>query len=235
MTILSNFQQKLQAKAADARERAVTYVALGDSVTQGCMQAGEFEYNDIYHQVVKRGIEKHYPGTVLNVVNSGVGGDTAEGSRSRWVRDVLMYKPDLVSICFGHNDAHGWLAGIVPFKQAITELVQKIREETEADILLIAPCMMTDRDNGLVADVNKPFIRDFIELAEQQILQRYVEAVREISRELNVPLFETYQLWEEMVREGEDIVTRLSNGINHPDKAFHIQWGNALLEMIFAE
>jgi len=92
------FHDRLREKAGDARARAVTYVAMGDSVTQGCMQADVSEYENIYHQVLKRGIEQHYPGMVLNVINSGVGGDTSQESRSRWERDVLIYKPDLVTL-----------------------------------------------------------------------------------------------------------------------------------------
>lgn len=98
MNEFQRLHERLQEKAADVRKRAVVYAALGDSVTQGCMQGGEFEYERLYHQVLKRAVERRYPGTVFNVINSGVAGDTARRSRKRWERDVLMYKPDLVTI-----------------------------------------------------------------------------------------------------------------------------------------
>ena len=56
-----------------------------------------------------------------------------------------MYKPDLVTIFFGHNDAHGGREGLAPFIQAVGDLVHRIRSETEADILLMTPCMMMSR------------------------------------------------------------------------------------------
>ncbi len=227
------FHNRLREKAGDVRARAATYVAMGDSVTQGCMQNGVLEYENVYHQVLKRSIEQHYPGTVLNVINSGVSGDTAQESRSRWERDVLMYKPDLVTICFGHNDAHNRQDGIAPFKQAISALVEQIRSKTEAELLLMTPCMMTNRDNKAVAEEHRSLIPAFIQLAEDGILPMYVDAVRELSMELSVPLLDVYAMWEQMERDGGDIVSQLSNGINHPGAQFHIQWGAALEEMLF--
>lgn len=235
MNRFARFQERLREKAGDVRARAVTYVAMGDSVTQGCMQVGVSEYDNVYHQVAKRGIERRYPGTVINVINSGVGGDTAEASRSRWERDVLMYKPDLVTICFGHNDAHGRQDGVIPFTQALGDLVGRIRAETEAEVLLMTPCMMTDRDNEAVAEEHKPLIAAFVQLAQDGILPMYVDAVRELAAKLDVPLLDVYPMWEQMARDGVDIAARLSNGINHPDTAFHIQWGAALEEMLLRE
>ena len=89
MKPFERLQERLQQKADNVTERAVTYVAMGDSVTQGCMQAGYVEYENVYHHVFKRGAQQRYPGTVFNVINSGVSGDSAAPSRTRWERDVL--------------------------------------------------------------------------------------------------------------------------------------------------
>lgn len=93
----------------------------------------------MYHQVLRRGVEERYPGTVINVINSGVSGDSIVPSRSRWERDLFMYKPDLVTICFGHNDAHNREEGLPAFVQSISELITRIRQETEAEVLLMTP------------------------------------------------------------------------------------------------
>ncbi|MFD0714489.1 SGNH/GDSL hydrolase family protein [Paenibacillus sp. GCM10027626] len=228
-------RKRLREKAQDARERAVTYVALGDSVTQGCMQAGVLEYERVYHQVLWRGTHRRYPGTVFNVINSGVGGDTLQASRSRWERDVLHYKPDLVTICFGHNDAHGGMDGIGPFVRELGDLVRRIRTETEAEILLMTPCMMMNRDNDRIAEEHKPLVPAFLKLAEEGVLSRYVEALKQFALREDIPLFDTYAMWEDMERGGMDITSRLSNGINHPDAEFHLEWGKALEEILLAE
>lgn len=232
MNRFQRLHDRLREKADNVSARAVTYVAIGDSVTQGCMQAGVVEYERIYHQVLRRGVERHYSGTVFNVINSGVAGDTAQESRSRWDRDVLMYQPDLVTICFGHNDAHGRLDGLAPFAQGIADLIERIRTETEADILLMTPCMMMKRDNARVAEVHKPLVPAFVQLAKDGILPLYVDAVRRLAADQNIPLLDVYALWEQMERDGVDIESRLSNGINHPDPTFHVLWGAALEEKL---
>ena len=221
-------RRRLAEKANDAKERAVSYVAIGDSVTQGCMEDGVMDYDNVYHQVLKRGIEHRYPGTVLNVINSGVNGDTVVASRSRWDRDLFQYKPDLVTICFGHNDVHGREEGLSDFTATLGKLVTRIRRETESEVLLITPCMMMKRDNDRIAAVHKPLIPTFVKLARDGILPLYVEAVRELAAEQNIPIFDCYALWETMEREGNDIHDYLSNGINHPTPAFHAAWGEAL-------
>lgn len=233
MNRFSRLHERLQEKADDPRARAVTYVAMGDSVTQGSMQQGVIEYERVYHQVLRRGIERRYPGTVINVINSGVGGDTAHESRTRWERDVMMYKPDLVTICFGHNDAHGRQAGLKPFIEAIGDLVDRVRSETEADLLLMTPCMMMKRDNERVAEVHKPLVPAFVQLADDGVLPQYVGAVRELAAARGIPCFDVYAIWEQMEREGIDTNARLSNGINHPEPEFHVEWGKALEDKLF--
>ena len=232
MNQFQRLHDRLRDKASDVRARAVTYVAIGDSVTQGCMQEGVVEYERIYHQVLRRGVERRYPGTVFNVINSGVNGDTAQQSRSRWNRDVLLYQPDLVTICFGHNDAHGRQDGLAPFTQAVADLIECIRTETEADIVLMTPCMMMKRDNARVAEVHKPLVPAFVQLAEDGILPLYANAVRRLADDRDIPLLDVYAWWEQMERDGVDIESRLSNGVNHPDAAFHVQWGEALAEKL---
>ncbi|MFD0696613.1 SGNH/GDSL hydrolase family protein [Paenibacillus sp. GCM10027628] len=233
MRHFERFHRRLLEKAENASARAVTYVALGDSVTQGCMQDGIIEYESVYHHVCKRRIEQRYMGTVLNMINSGIAGDTAAASRSRWERDVLLYKPDLVSIFFGHNDAHGGKEGIAPYIQAISDFVDLIRAETEADIVVITPCMMMKRDNVRIAEVHKPLIPQFVKLAEEGHLLSYTEALRQFAWGRGIPCLDAYGMWERMEREGIDIHARLSNGINHPDPEFHVVLGAALEKTLF--
>ncbi|MCU6708121.1 GDSL-type esterase/lipase family protein [Paenibacillus sp. J5C_2022] len=228
MHSFNRLRERLAERAGDVRARAVTYVAIGDSVTQGCMEAGVVEYKNVYHQVLRRAMERRYPETVVNVINSGVSGDAAEASRPRWERDVLMYKPDLVTICFGHNDAHGGREGIVPFVQALSDLLDRLAAETEAEVLLMTPCMMMTKDNERIAQVHKEMIPSFLKLAEEGTLKLYVEAVRELARKRDIPLLDMYGLWEQMLQEGTDIHEFLSNGINHPNPEFHKRWGTVL-------
>ena len=223
---------RLREKADDPTARAVTYVAIGDSVTQGAMQHGVSEYELLYHQVCKRSLQQHYPGTVVNVINSGVSGDVATRAIERWERDVQPYKPDLITIMFGHNDVHEGTAGLTAFLNAIDNLIQLARTHTEADILLLTPCMMITKDNPRIALEHRPLMDQFLQLAEEGILLSYVTALRQYAQEQQVPLLDVYAIGEESERRGEDMNARLANGLNHPDQLFHIELGNRLYNQL---
>jgi len=235
MSSFTRFRERIQEKVNDMNNRAVTYVALGDSVTQGCMQEDVYEYTDIYHQVFRRAVEQQFPGTVINVINSGVGGDTITASRPRWERDVLLYQPDLVTICFGHNDAHNGREGVAGFIQGINELIDRIQAETEAEVLLITPCMMMKEVNARISQNHQVHIPGFVKLAEEGILELYVSALRQLAEERDLPCLDVYALWEQMEQEGQDIHVLLSNGINHPVPAFHRRWGQFMADKVIGE
>ena len=99
------FCRRLKEKAENRFARPVIYVALGDSVTQGFREhdpsGSPIYHEDVYHAKFRRLVHAHFPGTVLSVINAGVGGDTAQGGLERLQRDVLAFDPDLVTICFG--------------------------------------------------------------------------------------------------------------------------------------
>lgn len=142
MSAFARFRQRLKEKADDVRARPVTYVAFGDSVTQGCMEYATIEHERVYHNLLKNRIVKRYPTTVLNVINSGVSGDTAVKSEPRWQRDLIAYHPDLVTIGFGVNDCHAGEAGLKIYLEKMDALVRTVKRDTEADLLLLTPNMM---------------------------------------------------------------------------------------------
>lgn len=234
MSAFARLHARLREKEENAGARPVIYVAIGDSVTQGCMEEGAVEHERVYHQLLRLRVAKRYPASVFNVINSGVSGDSVARSRSRWQRDVVCYKPDLVTIKFGLNDAHGGVKGIEAYIGAIRDLVRLIKEETEADILLITPSMMMKRENERISAGHRHHIPAFTALYEAGHLLRYVEALRAFASASGLPLLDVYAMWERMEADGTDIHDRLSNGINHPDRMFHEQFAEALEQALFA-
>lgn len=228
-------RDKLRQKEENPAARPALYVAMGDSVTQGIMEDGVSEHERLYHQLLRKRVLKRYPNSVFNVVNSGVSGDTAVNSRARWDHDVICYRPDLVTIKFGLNDSHGGEAGVAPYIGAIRDLVRLIQSETEAEIVLMTPSMMMKQDNPNISEGHRRHIPVFRKAYEDGHLLRYVEAVRAFAAESGLPLLDVYAMWERMEAEGVDIHTRLSNGINHPDRQFHEQLAEALESLLFAD
>lgn len=225
--------QRLQEKVSDVRARQVIYVAFGDSVTQGCMEHGIIEHDQVYHNLLKRRIEQRYPKTVFNVINSGVSGDTVVNSRERWQRDMLIYNPDLVTIGFGVNDVHQGEEGLPLYIQSIRELINNVRNQTEADILLLTPNMMMKHTNPYIHENERHFTSNFLRTAKAGSLQMYTEALRAFVKEEAIPYVDVYSLWEHMEQQGIDIHTRLANGLNHPDREFHSQIAQAIDQKLF--
>ena len=79
----------------------ITIVALGDSITHGAFGAGEFDYDHVYWNQLRKKINEKNPCIPVNVINAGVAGATAKHSLVRMEKQVLAHSPDLVIVCFG--------------------------------------------------------------------------------------------------------------------------------------
>jgi lysophospholipase L1-like esterase len=84
-------------QTASFSAQAVRIVTFGDSLT--APRAGVITYSDVLSRsLAKRGIK-------VEVINSGVPGDTSTKARARFATDVLARSPNLVIIQLGANDA----------------------------------------------------------------------------------------------------------------------------------
>ncbi len=176
-TDLPHFRHKFQ------HTNAVLICAFGDSVTQGATKDGENDFANVYHQQLKRLLEKDRPGLIVNMVNSGVGGDKIVDGLHRIERDVLRYNPDLVLIEFGLNDcASDGLWGIPAFRAKTEKMIEMIRAETPADIILMTPNFMATADNSNVSEAHRQlqYPEHLSELQNSQVLAHYAAAIREI-------------------------------------------------------
>jgi acyl-CoA thioesterase-1 len=233
MNLFKRLQQRLIEKAQDVRARPIIYVAFGDSVTQGCMEYGVIEYEKVYHSVIKQKIEAAYPGTIISVINSGVSGDTAHKSRDRWHRDLLHFKPDFVTVAFGTNDCHKGESGIHEYIAAMSELIHVVESQTEADLLLLTPTnMLMSKVTERIDPRDEVYMPHFLKTADEGYLQQYSDALKMLLVDRGVPYVDVYAVWEQMVIEGLDINERLVNGLNHPDRAFHLQIADLICSKI---
>jgi len=230
MSGFERLRRRLEEKANDPKSRPVLYVAFGDSVTQGCMEHGVIEHRLSFPAMVKEAVEARYPTAMFCLVNAGASGDTALESRTRWERDVFSLRPDVVTIGFGVNDAHRGDEGLASYRESLTALIAGIRMHTEADVLFITPNKMMSADNPNVDERDRAHVAAFLRTAAAGHLTAYADAMRDVANREEVPLVDQFLMWERMEREGVDIHTRLANGINHPDRDFHMQLSSAIVE-----
>lgn len=231
--MLENFKRRIAEKAEKPSAAPVLICAIGDSVTQGCMQVGVIDHENVYHNQLKRMLETQYPLTTFSVINAGVGGETAAQGLFRLDRDVFRHSPDLVIIGFCLNDSCGGKDGIARYRQHMGGIITGIREKTAADIIILTPNFMAVRDNPNIADVHRgKTMETIIGRQNDGTLAQYVAELRDIARKHDVPLADVYAAWEAMGKRGEDTTARLCNGLNHPDAAGHTLVARTIAELI---
>ena len=81
---------------------AIRIVAFGDSIPYGWL----LSYRQSYPSILERALRQVYPARKIVVINAGVPGNTAVSGWMRLERDVLRYRPHLVLVGFGLNDAN---------------------------------------------------------------------------------------------------------------------------------
>lgn len=226
--------------APDGLERRNPVItAIGDSVTAGRFQwllsPKELEKNyrrlldgDLEHAVFeteaadtlkaypelfRRKLVRYYVYTCVSVINAGIAGDNMRGMYARHERDVICHQPDLVLI----NGSLNWdeTTGTVrDFKKLLEKMVENIKNNTKADIILMTP-------NAMLG-----------ETARIKILEGCVDSIRELASEEDVCLADAYALWQEYRALGYPVEPLLANGLNHPVPAGHEAYARILMRLI---
>ena len=82
-----------------------TILFIGDSITDaGRLEAAYRPFGYGYVHFVAYRLLAKYPKYKINVINTGISGDTISDLDYRWERDCLNHKPDILSVLIGIND-----------------------------------------------------------------------------------------------------------------------------------
>jgi lysophospholipase L1-like esterase len=238
MKIIEAIKEK-QRNLRKSRQPVIAF--LGDSVTQGCfdlyMQGERLKPYTIskhaYHEKVKDIFAMFYPEVPVTIVNAGISGDTAKEAKERLERDVLSFKPDLVVVCFGLNDASLEENGLCDYVNALESNFEGIRNEG-CEVIFMTPCLRTSK-----ADL-KRFEERFNEVAEMVAknendgwLLKYLDGARELCEKMNIPVCDCNELWLKLKENEVDINKLLSNHINHPTEKMHWMFAYELVRTMF--
>lgn len=218
---MNRFFHRIEEKSRDVARRPVLLVALGDSVTQGAMQISVLDAEGVYHRLLQRELEAFYPSATFSTVNAGVSGGTVAQALERLERDVLSFRPDLVLIAFGLNDCHNGLEGLARFQADLSEMVRRINESTEADILLVTPSFMARRANARIHPDHSQHTQAVIGAQTEGTLARYAQVIRDVASASSLPLADVHREWERLSADGFDTDAWLINGLNHPNRQGH--------------
>jgi lysophospholipase L1-like esterase len=183
-----------------------------------------YSVTDNYPRQLDRRLKKL--GTEATIVNSGVNGDTTSGAAKRFDEDVLAHNPDLVIIQFGLNDQTMRLyedpsemksyVSLEDYAASLRRYVSELRSRN-CRVILMTPnpmCWTETLERHYPAG---PFLD--APNGGNQLLERYVETVREFARTEKIPLVDVFRQFNEYERKtgGKIQELFLDDGV-HPNE-----------------
>ena len=151
-------------------KRPIRVVCFGDSVTGVYYHTGS---QRAYTAMLELALEAALPGTHVDATNAGISGHTTADGLARIEKDVLAHKPDIVTVMFGLNDMVR--VSLADYRKNLVTIVARCRA-IGAEVVLATP-------NNVIETANRPSTK----------LVKYCDVVRAVSRELKVPLCDSYR------------------------------------------
>lgn len=186
-----------------------------------------------YSTYVREYLNVLYPNVQINVVNGGVSGDNIVGGYKRLQRDVLAYKPDLVVISFGLNDSGKGIDKIDEYGLTLQKMIDEIKSSGAEAVFLTENFMDTQVSPHLTDEFMRNLAVGFAEIQHQGILKQYFETAKRICAQNNVPVCDSYVVWEKMYNGGVNTTELLSNKLNHPVRDWHKYLAIKLIETFY--
>lgn len=193
-------------------EEDANVVFAGDSITHGIQHANGYRsYSEHFNERLRGEDVSGKSKKESIVVNTGVSSADSSWALKNYDSWIGTYDPKLVFLTFGMNDCSNRLT-LQQYKETITELVRKIREDGGIPILQ-------------TSNLSKPSGG-----REVQILP-YMEALRELADTLDVFLIDQRAYWEASIPEADRQNNPWLNDSIHPNKEGHLE----MAKLIFRE
>lgn len=170
-----------------------TIVCFGDSITAG------YAVRRGFPSFLLESLRQRFPDSKIEMINSGISGDTSQDGLGRLDWAVLSYEPDLVTINFGINDCVLGLS-LEEFEMNLVEMVRRIRAGPNSEILLLSSQPLE----------SPPY--------DQRVLD-YYQTVERVAKEMNVGFVDVYGAWMKRVRAGMPLDSLILPGLDHPNEA----------------
>ena len=233
---------KIKNKQADMRASdPITIAFLGDSVTQGCYECylkadGSIETlydgKSAYSTRLRELLNLLYPNVQINIINSGISGDSAVSAVTRVDRDIVKYRPDLVVVSFGLNDCCGGLGNLEHYADALRKIFKQVKDCGAEVIFLTQNYMNTEVSCHLKEACFVDLANRLAQIQNGGILKKYFEKAKVVCMEMDIKVCDFYRCWEKMESAGVDITALLANKLNHPIREYHYYIAIKLLEKI---
>ena len=237
-----DFTKKLKDKSNDIiGQKSLTIAFFGDSITQGCFEiykTGEksiqtvFDIENSYSMKLKKIFSLIYPNVQINIINSGISGDSTNNALKRIDRDILTFSPDLVVVCFGLNDSNNGLSYIQNYKENLKKIFTKIKAQN-IEVVLMTPNMMNTKTSCHITDsFIKGIAEKFALIQNSGLLKKYIDEAKAVANEENIYICDCYDKWEKLNKAGVETSELLANHLNHPTRDMQWLFAYSLFETI---
>jgi lysophospholipase L1-like esterase len=191
------------------KNRTINLVFHGHSVPAGYFKTPLVNTMASYPYLVLEQIKSKYPYTVVNIINTSIGGENSESGEKRFASEVLIHKPDVVFIDYALNDRR---IGLERAKNAWEKMIRAALDKNIKVILLTpSPDQTVD-------------VKD-----DHTILDDHAAQIIQLSKHFKVGLIDTYSLFKNKTKEGFDLVNFMSQ-VNHPNEKGHHLIADAIMK-----
>ncbi len=152
-----------------------TIVFIGDSITDaGRLEKAYMPLGYGYVHFVANWLLAQYPELNLNIINTGVSGNTIRDLKRRWEKDCLNHKPEILSVMIGINDVcrqyNNRLNDAVlhdEYELTYKQLLSQIKNNFNCQLVLMEPFLLCDNKENPVYNTLKDYIDTVDDLAKQ--------------------------------------------------------------------
>jgi lysophospholipase L1-like esterase len=160
-----------------AAKKPIVWVFAGDGITLGARHTGgERNYCEHFAEEVRFGLGRHHDA----VINTSAHAETSQSLLEDIEWRALRFQPAVVSVMIGLNDAAAGPTGRAEFRKNLEHIIACIRAGEAIPLLHTPPRIDLDR---------APHHAD---------VRAYVQVVRDVSHELDVPCVDHWTFWKEI-------------------------------------
>ena len=193
------------------KNRTINLVFHGHSVPAGYHKTPQVKPFDSYPFLVFQGMNERFPTAVINTITTAIGGENSVQGAARFERDVLPYHPDLLFIDYAINDRSLKVEDVEKAWRAMIESAQK----HQIPLVLLTPT--STRFNHFDDPKDDLSVRAAL--------------IRRLATEYKLPLADVSARWTQVLQDGTDPETLLSQGV-HPNRAGHEIAAKEILRVI---
>ncbi len=180
------------------KTKPVTWVFAGDSITLGAVHTnGHRNYAEHFAERVRWELRRSSD----VVINTATATETSRSLLNDLEWQALRFRPDVVSVMIGLNDAAGGRTRFSQFRRNLRKVVE---------------CIRTD---GAIPLFHTPPHIDVARVISHAELRSYVKCVREVARDLDVACVDHWAHWKRV--EANRPGSLLSTDGLHPTAAGH--------------